>query len=310
LPRALGAAFSATLPIILGAALGNVSMGFSASFGAYLVTVTHPVLPARGGGSRIGLTVAMLSLGATVGAISGMRIWTFLPLAIALAAWQALTEVAATGLRLPAAMSVLAALLSCGNVGEDLPAGEYAAAFAVGAVWQGAVQFACARSPRASTTTFTADLAALGASWRPARRFAGVMAAAGLIGGGVAAALPVPHAVWLLTAALRVMRPQRETTWQRLQQRFAGTAAGALIAASLLAVRLPALLHGAIVAVALTAMQLVGARRYALWTCCLTVIALDLGTLPQNTGWGIAAGRLLLTIGGLALAALFAPALP
>jgi hypothetical protein len=52
-------------------------------------------------------------------------------------------------------------------------------------------------------------------------------------------------------------------------------------------------------------MQLVGARRYAVWTLCLTVIALDLGQRSHEIGWHAAGDRILLTIGGLALAKLF-----
>jgi hypothetical protein len=306
---ALSAAL-ATLPAILGALLGEVLTGFTASFGAYLVTVTHPALPAQGGARRLALTIVMLSLGATAGAASGMRIWTVVPLAVACAAWQAWTEIADTELRLPAAMSVLALLLSCGNVGTDISAAGYSTAFAAGAAWQGAVQFVSARTGDAPPVPLVTDFRALRSSRVKARRFAAVMAALGLVGGTTAMWLPVPHAVWLLTAALRVMKPLRESTWRRLQQRFVGTAMGALVAAGLLAFRLPALLHGAVLAGTLTAMQMVGARRYAPWTFCLTVIALDLGVLPQDTGWVSAGCRLLLTAGGLALAFLFSLCLP
>jgi hypothetical protein len=55
----------------------------------------------------------------------------------------------------------------------------------------------------------------------------------------------------------------------------------------------------------LVVMQMVGSRRYAVWTFCLTVIALDLGQRPSETGWHAAGYRLLLTIEGLALARLF-----
>jgi hypothetical protein len=60
----------------------------------------------------------------------------------------------------------------------------------------------------------------------------------------------------------------------------------------------------------LTAMQLVGARRYAVWTFCLTVIVLDRGQRTHEVGWQVAEYRLLLTIGGLALARVFSFRLP
>jgi hypothetical protein len=60
----------------------------------------------------------------------------------------------------------------------------------------------------------------------------------------------------------------------------------------------------------LTVMQLVGARRYAVWTFGLTVIALDLGQRSHEIGWHAAIDRILLTIGGLALAKPFSLSLP
>jgi hypothetical protein len=57
-------------------------------------------------------------------------------------------------------------------------------------------------------------------------------------------------------------------------------------------------------------MQLVGARRYAVWTFCLTIVALDLGQRTHEVGWQVATYRLVLTIGGLALAQLFSFRLP
>ncbi len=64
-----------------------------------------------------------------------------------------------------------------------------------------------------------------------------------------------------------------------------GNSSGAVFAAGLLCWPLPALLHAGILGVILTVMQLVGAKRYAVWTFCLTVIAFDLkSVLPQEIG--------------------------
>jgi hypothetical protein len=70
LPRAAVSAGAATLTAILGVYLDQVSLGFTASFGAYLVAITHPSLPAQGGAQRLAATVLMLSLGAVAGAAS------------------------------------------------------------------------------------------------------------------------------------------------------------------------------------------------------------------------------------------------
>jgi hypothetical protein len=96
----------------------------------------------------------------------------------------------------------------------------------------------------------------------------------------------------------------------RLKHRFIGTSAGALVSAGLLGREIPPLLYAGLFCVMLTAMQLVGARRYAVWTFCLTVIALDLGQRTHEVGWQVAEYRLLLTIGGLALARVFSFRLP
>jgi uncharacterized membrane protein YccC len=136
------------------------------------------------------------------------------------------------------------------------------------------------------------------------------MATLGVAGGAIASSLALPHAVWLLTTALRVMKPSQAETRLRLKHRFIGTSAGALVSAGLLGREIPPLLYAGLLGVMLTAMQLAGARRYAVWTFCLTVIALDLGQRTHEVGWQVAEYRLLLTIGGLALARVFSFRLP
>lgn len=308
--RAVAAAAAATLPLLLGVACARIELGFTGAFGAYLVVISHPDLPTHGRAPRLGATVGLFAAAGTIGAAAGMRPWVFIPLAIAGAIGQAWTEIADNGLRFPVAMSVLAMLLAAGNVSPTVPASAYAAAFAGGAVWQAFVQAIVAPRGAADEQGVAADLAGLRAGAAAARPFAAVMAALGLVGGTVAAFLPVPHAAWLLTAALRVMKPSRDLTLTRLRHRFIGTACGAILAGALLAGQLPALVHAAVLWGALSIMQLIGARRYALWTLCLTVVALDLGMLPQASGWVLPANRLMLTIGGLALAIPFSLRLP
>jgi hypothetical protein len=301
--RAVASAGAATMPAILGACFGDASIGVTASFGAYLVAVSHTMLPAQDRtAQRLLTTVLMLSVAVQAGAAAGMRPWAFLPLAVLGAVWQALTEVANTGIRLPAAMAVLAMLLSTGNISGDFSAVPYAAAFTAGALWQALAQYVVARRVDAPTASPLAEFAAVFSTATAARGFMSVMAALAMVGGVIALMLPVPHAAWLLTAALRVMKPLHGDTLRRLRQRFVGTVAGAIFSAGLLAWPLPALLQAGIFGVMLTTMQLVGARRYAAWVFCLTVIALDLGLRPYTTGWQSAGYRVLLTIGGLVLA--------
>jgi hypothetical protein len=259
---------------------------------------------------RLLTTALMIGVAALAGASAGMRPWAFLSLAVLGAVWQAWTEVADTALRLPAAMAVLAMLVSTGNISRDLAVVPYAAAFGSGAVWQALVQYVVARRVTAPNVTLLAEFALVFSAASAARRFIAVMAALAVVGGAVALMLPVPHAAWLLTAALRVMKPLQGHTLLRLKQRLIGTVAGAVFSAGLLAWPLPALLQAGIFALMLTIMQLVGAQRYAAWVFCLTVIALDLGLQPSESGWQPAEYRVLLTMGGLALALLFSSCLP
>jgi Fusaric acid resistance protein-like len=136
-------------------------------------------------------------------------------------------------------------------------------------------------------------------------RLLGNSSVLGLVAGVIGVVLPMSHAAWFVTAALRVMKPARAQMQLRLKQQIVGTATGAVFAAGSRGWRTPQLLHAMILGVTLTLMQMVGSRRYAAWTLCLTVIALDLGVLPYETGWNFAVGRIMLTVSGLALAALF-----
>jgi hypothetical protein len=53
-------ACGATLPAALGVCLDRESVGFIASFGAYLVTITHADLPINGRAQRLVATILML----------------------------------------------------------------------------------------------------------------------------------------------------------------------------------------------------------------------------------------------------------
>ena len=57
-----------------------------------------------------------------------------------------------------------------------------------------------------------------------------------------------------------------------------------------------------VVMVAVTAMQLVGPRRYALYTFFLTLIALQISSIGHPRDWGIALIRAVLTLVGSAVA--------
>jgi uncharacterized membrane protein YccC len=200
--------------------------------------------------------------------------------------------------------------VSTANDSSNISIATYGAAFAGGAIWQGLVQYIVARPSDKPPASLASDLEALIFSLARARQFIAMMATLGAAGGAIASSLALPHAAWLLTTALRVMKPSQVETRLRLKHRFIGTSAGALVSAGLLGREIPPLLYAGLFGIMLTAMQLVGARRYAVWTFCLTVIVLDLGQRTHEVGWQVAEYRLLLTIGGLALARVFSFRLP
>jgi hypothetical protein len=59
------------LPSVLGIYFDHLTIGFPASFGAYLVAATHTTVPSKGRERQLTATVLMLSTGATVGAAAG-----------------------------------------------------------------------------------------------------------------------------------------------------------------------------------------------------------------------------------------------
>ena len=67
-------ACGATLPAAIGVRLGREDVGYVASFGAYLVTITHTELPIEGRAPRLASTIFMLCMGAIAGASAGQRV--------------------------------------------------------------------------------------------------------------------------------------------------------------------------------------------------------------------------------------------
>jgi hypothetical protein len=163
----------------------------------------------------------MFCVGAIAGASAGQHIWIFLPLAAAGASWQAWTEIADTDLRLPGRWPFWRCFCRLETSPSDLSVAAYGAAFTGGAVWQGLVQYVAARPSEKPAVTLATDFEALISSMTAARRFIATIATLGVTGGAIVASLPLPHAAWLLTAALRVMKPSQAVT--RLRLKSAGT---------------------------------------------------------------------------------------
>jgi hypothetical protein len=217
---------------------------------------------------------------------------------------QAVTDVAGGPLRVPVALATLCMLLSAIGGGHTL----------TGALWQGlltlggAAWITCTeiirhppwRSPGLEVNSV--GLKSLGPAWPKARGYALLLVVPTALVVAIAGAFQISHGAWTATTVLRVLRPDEATTVARSKQRAAGTVVGAILAAVLLAAAPTAVTAVVVVVVAVTAMQLVGPRRYGLYTFFLTLIALQLSRIGQPADWGIALIRAGLTLVGTAVA--------
>lgn len=196
-------------------------------------------------------------------------------------------------------MSALAFLLAGINLAAAIQWWEYAAGFAAGALWQGVV---IAGTAPASGPSLRACLTDLRVRWREGARYASTLAATGVLGVATAWILPVPHAVWLATSALRVAKPDTATLRRRALSRVVGTIGGGMTAALLLTPPLTLAERAVVIALTVCAMQLAGAAHYGWWTLCLTIVALFFTKEHGTDDWRLAGVRMSLTVAGAALA--------
>ncbi|MFD7609331.1 FUSC family protein [Streptomyces sp. NPDC059828] len=294
---ALARAVAVMTPLALGLGTGRMTWGAACSFGAYLLLAAFCALRERPRGSVMLWGCAYLSVAAAAGAAAADEPLGLVAGATVLAGLQGMFETGGGPLRMIAAMAALSFLLAGVNLAQGVPWWEYAAAFAMGTLWQ------------------TAVIAATGTPTGPAPRravrlrregvpYAGLLAVIGAVGTATAWFIPSPHAVWLTTSALRVAKPEPSAFHARVRARVLGTLGGGVLAAVLLTPALPDLLLVASAAVAVFAMQLVGPARYGWWTLCLTMVALFFGMQHGTGDWELAATRIGLTLCGAALAVL------
>ncbi|HXA32615.1 MAG TPA: FUSC family protein [Acidimicrobiales bacterium] len=306
-PRIASAALTAGLvavPLALGFATGHSVAGGIGALGAYLWTASH-ITDKRPIGLPIAVvTILLLGAAGVTGALGGRYLWFLVVMVVVWATMQAVTDVAGGPLRVPVALSALCMLLSAIGGGHTL----------TGALWQGLLTLGGAawitgtelvrhppwRSPGPEVTSL--GLKSLVPAWPRARGFALLLVVPTALVAGIAGAFQISHGAWTATTVLRVLRPDTATTVIRSKQRAAGTVAGAILAAVLLAAAPTAVTALVVLVVAVTAMQLVGPRRYGVYTFFLTLIALQLGSIGHQRDWGIALIRAGLTVVGTAIA--------
>jgi fusaric acid resistance family protein len=297
-------ALAIVAPWVAGIAAGETAHGMVASFGAYLLGVSFPRLPPFGRVPLLLSSAIAISLFATLGASVSLGSGLFFTGAVIAALAQCLGELKGGYLRLPIALGALAYFLSVGQVpAEGIPG--YGLSFLAGTLWAGvfvslAIPLAVA-PPESGRLALAAD--------RGQRRFAAGMVGVALAGSGIACFLPGSHPCWLPAAGLRVMKPTRQQTLYRMKARGLGTTLGAASGGLILGLSPVPWIHAGLVGILVFIMLMIGARKYAPWSFCLTAIALAFNLHADGSVVAITANRVLLTIGGIALAALVLPVL-
>lgn len=291
-------------PWLAGLATGHAMHGAVAAFGAYLLIVSFPRLPASGRWKVLTASSLIISLFATVGGYVVLGSVAFFVLALAAAMAQGIGELAGGYLRLPVALGALAYFLSVGQV----PAGEqlvYGLFFFFGALWGAGLVYACI--PGVTDEAKRSAEPLLKESGR--RRFLGSMALVSLLGAFAASFSPGSHPCWLTAAGLRVMKPTRRETIYRMKTRGLGTVLGAATGGLLLGLSPMPLLHASLVGLLVFCMLLIGAKRYGVWTFCLTAVALAFDLSPEAGALVLGTNRVLMTIVGIGIAVLALPLL-
>lgn len=295
-------ALAVVAPWAVGIAVGEAANGSVAAFGAYLLIVSFPTVPLVRPFATLGASALVLSFFAGLGASIALGSPAFFIVAVLAALAQAAAELRGGPLRLPVALGALAFFLAVGQ----MPAGGaliYGGLFLAGALWGGLIAaVVLPRAPAKPAPKVSGEAAAT--------RFLGVAAVTSLLGSLAAVFVPSSHPGWLPAAALRVLKPTRAETLRRMKQRGMGSLLGAAAGGLILGWASAAWLHALLVGGLVFAMLTIGAKRYGAWTFCLTAVALAFDLGPAAHPLPVAVDRVLLTVGGLCVAAIAIGLLP
>jgi Fusaric acid resistance protein-like len=291
-------------PLAVGIGVGHNAAGARAALGAYLWTVGTLSLRRPISSRVLGFTAVLFGVAGATGALAGQQLWLLVVLTAVWATFQAVADTAGGILRMPAGMAALCFLLSAMGGGTS-PRGALWRGVLVlgGASWM--VVWDVVRHPpwRSSTDgSRTLGISELRAAWPRSRRFALLLAVPTMLSAGLVGLFEISHGAWMATTVLRVLRPEASATLVRSGQRIVGTSAGAVMAAVLFGTVSHELTAVIVLVTCLWGMQLVGPKRYGTYTFFLTLLALELASVGQPTGWRVALVRVALTVAGAAVA--------
>ena len=310
---AIRASLSIALPLAVLWLTGHIAWSMYAAFGAFASLYGRDT--AYGPRLRMQLQAgAALVLGVTAGTAIGCspdRRWLAVPV---VAACAFLVSLLADRLRWHPAGPLFvvfgaAALGSHAATPRQVPlafavaAGAALLAVAIGTAGKLRGLLPSASSRRAAAkaaapaTTPAAPVAIRpGWQWSQASRHGVAVLAAG----AAATATGIGHPYWSMVAAVVAVTGVDTTTrLTRAIHRVAGTVAGVVLAAAILAPHLPVGALIVIVGLLQFATELAVGRNYALAVVCLTPLALTMGTLAQPTGtWSLLHDRAIETVLG------------
>jgi hypothetical protein len=292
------------VPLAIGIGTGHDLAGASSALGAYLWTVGNQANPRPIGIRVAGGTALLFGVAGATGALAGRHLWFLVVMALAWATFQAVADTAANALRMPVAMAALCFLLSAIGSGASWHGALWRGLLVLGgASWMVVcemVRHPPGRTRRAAGGQF--GINDLRAAWPRSRGYAILLAIPTALSAGVAGLFAISHGAWTATTVLRVLRPDQSTTLARSGRRIVGTAAGALVAALVLAAEPHAVAAVVVLVASVSAMQLVGPARYGYYTFFLTLLALELGSVGEVASWHLALVRVALTLIGAAVA--------
>lgn len=300
--RALAITTGTVLPWIIGLLYHQAQNGMIVSFGCYLFVSAFTFLPKDNTLKILLLSVVIYSLFATIGIFTRLGSPFFFIFAVIAATTQCISELRNDYLRLPIALATLGYFLSINQIPNSGPY-CYAIYFSFGCCWGAIITYFFFKKETTPHTINTVDL-----KNNPEQKHFGVtMVIISLVGSIAACFSPGTHPCWLPAAALRVMKPTKEQTTYRIKTRITGSLLGAAAGGILLGLSPIPWLHILIVCSVMFIMQIATAKRYGIWTFCLTAVALAFNFPVTGDILDMATERVLLTAGGIiiALAMLF-----
>lgn len=295
--RALGIALGTVLPWIIGSLCNQSQNGSIISFGSYLLVSTFIFLPKDHTFKILCLSAIIFSLFATVGIFTTLGSPFFFIFAIFAAATQCISELRNNHLRMPFALATLGYFLSINQIPEDGPF-FYALFFSMGCIWGIFITYFGFTKETKPLHKNKIDLK----NNPEQQRFTISIAITTLLGSIIACFSPGTHPCWLPAAALRVIKPTQEQTIYRIKTRITGSLLGAAAGGILLGLSPIPWLHILLVCLVMFIMQIATAKRYGIWTFCLTSVALAFNFPATGDIFLMATDRVLLTAGGILIA--------